>query len=125
MLRFAVLTVLTAFIWFVLNDGQAVTKSTPASGSAAFILPVKLVDVVPEDSIAPKNIVARQDMIFAQAQSQPPAQTRSTRKPRARTSVTIYSYRSMVRDCVDWYAQEHRPSGTVIVPRMRCRWVRR
>ena len=28
-----------------------------------------------------------------------------------------------VRQCVDWYATEHRPSGTVIVPRMRCWWV--
>jgi hypothetical protein len=28
------------------------------------------------------------------------------------------------RDCVDAYVIEHRPSGTVIVPRMRCRWVR-
>jgi hypothetical protein len=29
-----------------------------------------------------------------------------------------------VRHCVDWYAAEHRPSGTVIVPRMRCWWER-
>jgi hypothetical protein len=29
-----------------------------------------------------------------------------------------------VRRCVDWYATEHRPSGTVVVPRMRCWWVR-
>ncbi len=28
------------------------------------------------------------------------------------------------RECVARYVQEHRPSGTVIVPRMRCRWVR-
>jgi hypothetical protein len=30
-----------------------------------------------------------------------------------------------VRQCVDWYATEYRPSGTVITPQMRCRWVRR
>ena len=29
-----------------------------------------------------------------------------------------------VRDCVGWYEQEARPSGTVIVPRMNCGWVR-
>lgn len=29
-----------------------------------------------------------------------------------------------VRDCVAWLAEDPRPSGTVIVPRMRCRWVR-
>jgi len=29
------------------------------------------------------------------------------------------------RSCTDWYALEHRPSGTVLTPQMRCRWVRR
>ena len=29
-----------------------------------------------------------------------------------------------VRECVGWYATEYRPSGTVITPQMRCRWVR-
>jgi hypothetical protein len=29
-----------------------------------------------------------------------------------------------VRRCVDWYATEYRPSGSVITPQMRCRWVR-
>jgi hypothetical protein len=28
-----------------------------------------------------------------------------------------------VRQCVDHYLIEHRPSGTVVVPRMRCWWV--
>jgi len=28
------------------------------------------------------------------------------------------------RICTDWYAVEARPSGTLVVPRMRCRWVR-
>jgi hypothetical protein len=28
------------------------------------------------------------------------------------------------RDCVARYVEEHRPSGTVITPRMDCRWVR-
>jgi hypothetical protein len=30
-----------------------------------------------------------------------------------------------VRQCVDWYATEYRPSGIVVTPQMRCRWVRR
>jgi hypothetical protein len=30
-----------------------------------------------------------------------------------------------VRHCVDWYATEYRPSGRVVTPQMRCRWVRR
>jgi hypothetical protein len=29
-----------------------------------------------------------------------------------------------VRDCTAWLEPEARASGTVIVPRMRCRWVR-
>jgi len=29
----------------------------------------------------------------------------------------------LVRQCVDGYAVEPRPSGTVITPRMVCRWV--
>jgi hypothetical protein len=29
-----------------------------------------------------------------------------------------------VRDCVSWLEEDPRPSGTVIVPRMRCAWVR-
>ena len=28
------------------------------------------------------------------------------------------------RQCEDWYRTEYRPSGTVITPQMRCRWVR-
>jgi hypothetical protein len=68
------------------------------------------------------------------AQSEPRARTRLRVRP-------IYPYRRYnslypvpydfeypgpngKRDCVDAYVIEHRPSGTVIVPRMRCRWVR-
>jgi hypothetical protein len=29
-----------------------------------------------------------------------------------------------LRDCVAWLEQDPRPSGTVIVPRQSCRWVR-
>jgi hypothetical protein len=28
-----------------------------------------------------------------------------------------------VRQCTDWYATEYRPSGPVLVPKMRCWWV--
>lgn len=28
------------------------------------------------------------------------------------------------RQCEDWYQTEYRPSGTVITPQKRCRWVR-
>ena len=29
-----------------------------------------------------------------------------------------------LRACEDWYNTEYRPSGTVVTPQMRCRWVR-
>jgi hypothetical protein len=35
-----------------------------------------------------------------------------------------YPGRNAVRQCVSWLATEHRPSGTVVVPHMRCWWQR-
>ena len=59
----------------------------------------------------------------------------SRQRPRVRvTPPAVYDYPrpgpyawpgpGYVRQCVDWYATEHRVSGTVITPQMRCRWVR-
>lgn len=36
---------------------------------------------------------------------------------------TEYPGPNAVRQCTDWYATEYRPSGPVIVPKMRCWWV--
>ena len=62
----------------------------------------------------------------AQAQTERSAQTRKQR-PNTRIRVyrapAAYPGRYAVRQCVDWYAEERRPSGTVVVPHMRCRWV--
>jgi hypothetical protein len=46
----------------------------------------------------------------------------------ARTRIRIYAPYSYpgpnaVRHCTSWLEPEWRPSGTVIVPRMRCWWV--
>ena len=45
------------------------------------------------------------------------------------TPIYIFGRRPLsptaVRACVDWYAYEYRPSGTVIVPRMACHWIDR
>lgn len=35
----------------------------------------------------------------------------------------VYPGPNAKRQCVDGYVTEHRPSGTVITPRMRCWWV--
>jgi hypothetical protein len=46
---------------------------------------------------------------------------------RRATPIYIYGHRPLaptaVRSCYSWYAQEYRPSGTVIVPHMRCHWI--
>jgi hypothetical protein len=48
---------------------------------------------------------------------------------RRATPIYIYGHRPLsptaFRACESWYAQEYRPSGTVIVPRMSCHWVDR
>jgi len=48
-------------------------------------------------------------------------------KPRTRIVVhpAPSSLASWHRRCVDWYAVERRPSGTVITPQMRCHWTQR
>jgi len=38
--------------------------------------------------------------------------------------ITIHPGRLLYRRCVDWYELQHRPSGTVLYPQMRCWWVR-
>jgi hypothetical protein len=43
-------------------------------------------------------------------------------RPRAR--LRVYPGRLLYRDCDFRLVQEWRPSGTVIVPRQRCWWVR-
>ncbi len=78
----------------------------------------------------------------AAAQSAPgtaaSAQADSPRRPQPRVTVTprqpsadpypspgaAYPGPGYVRDCAAYYVEDPRPSGTVIVPRMRCWWVR-
>ncbi len=44
--------------------------------------------------------------------------------PRAPPRIEIYPRRLLYRRCTDWYELQHRPSGTVLYPHMRCWWVR-
>ena len=60
--------------------------------------------------------------------AQPVDATAQSRRRRAPTQLRVIRQRTYlpptaVRACDAWYEQEFRPSGTVIVPRMRCRWV--
>jgi hypothetical protein len=63
------------------------------------------------------------------ANAAPPLEaTAQVRRRRAPTQLRVdrdraYLPPNAVRACDSWLEQEFRPSGTVIVPRMRCRWV--
>lgn len=66
----------------------------------------------------------------AKTRSAPTDVSSQRRARRAPTRIRVYrmpgSYPgpNAVRECRAWYAEEFRPSGTVIVPRMRCWWRR-
>jgi hypothetical protein len=49
-----------------------------------------------------------------------PSDVSAQRRPRIR----VYPGRLLYRECTFRLVQEWRPSGTVIVPRQRCWWVR-
>jgi hypothetical protein len=60
--------------------------------------------------------------------SQPVEATAQSRRRRNPTQLRVIRQRTYlpptaVRTCDAWYEPEFRPSGTVIVPRMRCRWI--
>ena len=68
---------------------------------------------------------------FAQATNPrraPPRITVTPRQPAASPYPSPYPYAypgpGYARACTSWLEPEARPSGTVIVPRMRCWWVR-
>ena len=80
-------------------------------------------------SVAGSSPVGAQVARDAQRASvaQPHDATAQSRRRRA-TQLRVIRQRTYlpptaVRTCDAWYEQEFRPSGTVIVPRMRCRWV--
>lgn len=100
-----------------------------AAIAAACLLPG--IAFVPSTSSAQTSTVAMTRAVATEFS----AQTR--RRPRVRVTPNqpaAYDYPlpgeyawpgpGYVRHCVDWYATEYRPSGTVITPQMRCRWVR-
>lgn len=77
-------------------------------------------------SVEPVHAQATAPQLERAASSDLSAQRRIRRRG---TPIYIYGRRPLsptaVRACVDWYAYEYRPSGTVIVPRMSCHWIDR
>jgi hypothetical protein len=64
---------------------------------------------------------------IAQAQQTSPIAEPSLTTPpasRATRRIEINPRPLLYRRCIDWYELQHRPSGTVLYPQMRCWWVR-
>jgi hypothetical protein len=53
-----------------------------------------------------------------------PGATAATAAPYAGRRIEINPRPLLYRRCIDWYELQHRPSGTVLYPQMRCWWVR-
>jgi hypothetical protein len=74
--------------------------------------------------VAALMIVAAALPAAAQSQSPTGQGGTSLTLPRAHLRIEIYPRQLLYRRCTDWYELQHRPSGTVLYPRMRCWWVR-
>lgn len=111
---------------------QAATMKTMPKTSLAIIV---LLGAAFFDGPATSAIVAAERAQMAPA-SDLSAQTRRVRPrvriyrqpaawPYPRPGYYSWPGPNAVRRCVDWYAMENRPSGTVVTPQMRCWWVSR
>jgi hypothetical protein len=76
----------------------------------------------------PIEFAAADQIASVQARPHLPEDAYAQRRPRrapTRIRVTPLHYElgpNAVRQCTAWLATEYRPSGTVVVPRMRCWW---
>jgi hypothetical protein len=59
-------------------------------------------------------------------QTSPIAEPSLTTPPASRAGrrIVITPRPLLYRRCIDWYELQHRPSGTVLYPQIRCWWVR-
>jgi hypothetical protein len=114
---------------------------TPASAASVASALIALALMAAVDAHAQTS--PRDAALSARAQFEPRPPPRRVVRVRPRITVTpTYPYRvtptdyptpypieypgpGAVRECRSWLAQELRPSGAVIVPRMNCWWVRR
>ena len=72
--------------------------------------------LAPFASVAPRAYAQQTSPIAEPSLTTPPAP--------ARRRIEINPRPLLYRRCVDWYELQHRPSGTVLYPQMRCWWVR-
>lgn len=96
-------------------------KGAALAGFAALVLTISMGAGVAPATAQDRSAHARAGTVATDMS----AQARRDRRPVTRLRVERYQRLppTAVRTCDAWYAQEHRPSGTVIVPKMSCRWV--
>jgi hypothetical protein len=83
---------------------------SPASGTQAASPGMQVAQVAPDAVPVAPHRPLRRLRIYPRYEEEPEVDPRYYPGPNA------------VRDCVANYVEEHRPSGTVIVPRMHCFW---
>jgi hypothetical protein len=77
---------------------------------------------MPLRSLSSAMIIVALSGVSAVAQTQSPPATPPPHPVQHR--IEINPRPLLYRRCVDWYELQHRPSGTVLYPQMRCWWVR-
>jgi hypothetical protein len=82
-----------------------------------FNLPIMLACAALFAGAAPRAQAQQTSPIAEPSLTTPPA-------PRSARRIVINPRPLLYRRCVDWYELQHRPSGTVLYPQMRCWWVR-
>jgi hypothetical protein len=105
MVRIVTAAMVTAFAGFLLQ-GEAVLAQTAPSGAST----VQAQKQAVSDASAQRRRPLRRVPIYRPSEWEPDVYPRYNPGPNA------------VRTCTAGYAQEFRPSGTVITPRMHCYW---
>ena len=81
---------------------------------------IAAIAALPFAGLAPKALAQQTSPLAEPSLTTPPAPP-----PRyARRRIVIGPPPLLYRRCIDWYELQHRPSGTVLYPQMRCWWVR-
>jgi hypothetical protein len=82
-----------------------------------FNLPIMLACAALFGIVGPRAHAQQTSPIAEPSLTTPPAAPNGRR-------IVIHPRPLLYRRCVDWYELQHRPSGTVLYPQMRCWWVR-
>jgi hypothetical protein len=82
-----------------------------------FNLPIMLACAALLGIVGPQAHAQQTSPIAEPSLTTPPAPPNGRR-------IVIHPRPLLYRRCVDWYELQHRPSGTVLYPQMRCWWVR-